>query len=101
MKIENVRKGKNNRETNAYRLEGHVVDGEDVKVCHVVHDIAEQVAPFVRQRHPLDEVLEGVEGVDVELCVPPGVLVHGEVSAALVHSVLVRSETSLVDLQIK
>ena len=38
----------------AYRLEWNIVDGEDMKVGHVVHHIVEGVAPPVLYLHTLE-----------------------------------------------
>ena len=64
----------------------------------VIHDIREQVPPPVLQGHTLQVVFEGVDRKHVELCLPPGELVQGEVSSVLVNSVRVWSVLMLVDL---
>ena len=82
-----------------YRLEGDIVDGEDVKVLHAVHDVRVGVAPLVLQAHGLEEVLHGVEGEDAELGGGAGVLVDDEAALVLVDALLVGAVVLLVQLR--
>ena len=82
----------------AYRFKWNVVNREDMEGGEVIHDIREQVPPPVLQGHTLQVVFEGVDRKHVELCLPPGELVQGEVSSVLVNSVRVWSVLMLVDL---
>ena len=65
----------------------------------VVHDVAEHVPPPILQGHALQIVLERVDGVHVELRLPPGELVQGEVAVVLVNIILMRSILLLIDLK--
>ena len=86
---------------NTHRLERDIIDGEDMEAGLAIHHTVVQVPSFIVEVHGLEEVVVGLEGEHIELCVSARVLVDDEVSSLRVDSFLVWVVLLLINLQTK
>ena len=82
-----------------YRLEGNIVDGEDVEVGQVVHHDVEQVSPSVCEAHFLEIVVKWIQSKHIEMSFSPGELVDYEVPSLSINSFLMGLKLLLIDLK--
>ena len=82
-----------------YRLEGNIVDGEDMEVGKVVHHNVEQVSPSVREAHFLEIVVKWIQSEHIEMSFSPGKLVNDEVPSLSINSFLMGLKLLIIDLK--